>query len=1394
MKKLSGRFGSLPAARIAVGCTILLIFCLVVSPAAAVWDGTANDDWYNAGQSSFTLSTEAELAGLAVLVNNGNNFTGKTIFLSAGLDLGGHDWTPIGYDNYENKKPFKGSFDGAGNAITGLNISAAGTFYLGLFGYAEEAEITNISLDIKTITGKNHLGGIVGLSDLSRINNCSVTGDICGNLDVGGIVGASINSTIADCLAAGRVTGLGHAGGIVGTSINSTIANCLAAGRVTGSDCIGGIIGYMDNTSITSSAALNQFVNGSSNLSRITGYREIGYRNVGDISGSYAWDGMTNAGEPLTPEPIPYFNENKGISAPSERLWANLTFYQSVFGADNISTDGNTVWRVSDAGETEAGWPLPYLTAQGAPCGNSNADVLYLKPVKEFAESGTADNPYQIRNEADLRKLAELVNTGRVLYNAANYTLMEDIELSGEWTPIGSNSNHFFGTFDGAGRKITGLNISAIDSDCQGLFGCIERAAIHNVTLTVKDITGRWYAGGITGDSNLSTISSCSVAGNITAFGWSAGGIAGWSADSTINNCSAVCNVSGTKYTGGLAGGSYHSRITNCFTAGTVSGANYTGGITGQASGYSTISNCSAVCSVFGRNYTGGIAGKIYQTRITNSVTAGTVDGAAYVGGFTGAAVVECSIRNSFALNSFVNGSSKVGRFVGSRGNNTIPDCYAWDGMTNAGTLFIVDTAGGNGRSAPSEYLWATPAFYQAVLGADNISTGETTVWRVSDGESYGGWPLPYLAAHGAPCGNSNASVLYLKPVKEFEESGTADDPYQIHDEADLKKLAELVNTGRVLYNAANYTLMQDIELSGEWTPIGSDINPFQGNFEGNNGKITGLSISSADADALGLFGYMERAAISNLSISVDGIRSGGNGIGGLAGATMSCTVSNCSVAIAGSISGGEYVGGLIGVASGRPSVESGIHSCFVTGNVNGSRGVGGLIGVTEEPISNCYAAGNVSGDEFVGGLAGALSSGDVAEAPSNAAAAIINSTALNCFVNGSANVSRVAGNVFAGTLENTYAWEGMILNISGVETLASAGGNNGMSVASLAVWNNETFYKDTLCWDFAGVWRINATNQDYLLPVLHLRPDTAGLTAAYLRPVNITFCGNGNTSGTMQEQIVSPNAKTPLSRNVFIRTGYVFAGWNKTSAAGTAVDVTDGALFSTAADATLYAVWALPGSSGGEDTGSGHYTEYPRTVATDGHISFGTSPVVTGLTLPEGVKGTVTLQTTPDIAPPADKTVAVLFTVSVSLAGTAADGTPLTGKDIPATIEFKLTAEEIEAAGYTIQDVVLYHYKDGAWIPCKTYLKEAKDGTVYFTAETDGFSPFAVVYETNGTNVPAGTETPAATATAAPTEPAETVPAGTAGTPSAAAKTPMPIAAVIAGALAAGLLAGRRG
>lgn len=87
--------------------SILLVFAMLLTllPVTAladdtVWDGTAVDtSWYNehTSDSEFTITTAAELAGLAQLVNAGNDFSGKTSWVQilTWQGMTGHPLAPL---------------------------------------------------------------------------------------------------------------------------------------------------------------------------------------------------------------------------------------------------------------------------------------------------------------------------------------------------------------------------------------------------------------------------------------------------------------------------------------------------------------------------------------------------------------------------------------------------------------------------------------------------------------------------------------------------------------------------------------------------------------------------------------------------------------------------------------------------------------------------------------------------------------------------------------------------------------------------------------------------------------------------------------------------------------------------------------------------------------------------------------------------------------------------------------------------------------------------------------------------------------------------------------------------------------------------------------------------
>ena len=148
---LKGRLRGFAALAVSL-CLALAVLPMPQAAAADAWDGATQDTtWYtnNTSASEYSISTPAELAGLATLVNAGTQtFSGKTITLAADLNLGGQAWTPIG-NGFDEQKMFQGTFDGAGHRISGLKApqqQAGGSFAWGLFGGVKNAVIRDAAV------------------------------------------------------------------------------------------------------------------------------------------------------------------------------------------------------------------------------------------------------------------------------------------------------------------------------------------------------------------------------------------------------------------------------------------------------------------------------------------------------------------------------------------------------------------------------------------------------------------------------------------------------------------------------------------------------------------------------------------------------------------------------------------------------------------------------------------------------------------------------------------------------------------------------------------------------------------------------------------------------------------------------------------------------------------------------------------------------------------------------------------------------------------------------------------------------------------------------------------------------------------------------------------------
>ena len=179
-----------------------------------------------------------------ILANN-IDLTEYLATVGAGYEQWGEQgWMPIG----TNEDTFRGSLNGAGFKVTGLWLNRVDIFDVGLFGYIRFARIDNLGVEIgdRGIRGFDNVGGLVGVQDLSSIENCYAIGSVSGRSDVGGLIGEQIRgSHIKNCYSEGSVSGnLINAGGLVAhLSSNSSIENCYSSSSVSANRLVGGLVG-----------------------------------------------------------------------------------------------------------------------------------------------------------------------------------------------------------------------------------------------------------------------------------------------------------------------------------------------------------------------------------------------------------------------------------------------------------------------------------------------------------------------------------------------------------------------------------------------------------------------------------------------------------------------------------------------------------------------------------------------------------------------------------------------------------------------------------------------------------------------------------------------------------------------------------------------------------------------------------------------------------------------------------------------------------------------------------------------------------------------------------------------------------------------------------------------
>ena len=457
------------------------------------------------------INSAANWDTFATLVNNGDNFSGKFLKLTANISVS----TMAGIDVF---KSFQGTFDGDGKTLTfnrGTAGSPFGEEYCAPFRHVKDATIKNL-----------HVAGTIYTSEPKAA----------------GFVGESLgNLTLTDCISSVNInsskSGDGTHGGLVSTLSGKghtvTIDGCVFDGSfatTSGTNNCGGFVGWgVYNKPVITNSLMNPSSVAAGML-------------VSTFARWYGGDG--------------------GIYEPT----VTNCYYVAT---DNLPTDQGAETVAFATAPANLGALATDYGMVKAYANGISYDGKYYAPFT-ISGSGTEGDPYIIGSDDDWNTFASSVSGGTG-YSGKFVKLMANISVSEKVGTVSGSTqvNPFRGTFDGNDKTITA---EIADNSNQGtaLFCYINGATIKNLTVAgtihshqkhaaalvgfskgtgnkiehctvTANVNGSEYVGGIVGhavDSNIS-ITDCVYSGKMTGGGTYTGVFVGWgdSGNWTVTDC-----------------------------------------------------------------------------------------------------------------------------------------------------------------------------------------------------------------------------------------------------------------------------------------------------------------------------------------------------------------------------------------------------------------------------------------------------------------------------------------------------------------------------------------------------------------------------------------------------------------------------------------------------------------------------------------------------------------------------------------------------------------------------------------------------------------------------------------------------------------------------------------
>ena len=521
----------------------------------------------------YQITSNTDLELYSDLVNGSE--PGAKGKLMTDLDLNGFKLTSIG-----GNSDFTGEFDGQGHTIRHLSFNDQAGWRSGMFGQANNATIHDIVFEEAHVAGRNNVGVAVGeAKGTTTIQNIIVHNSevsvVYANsgAKLGGIVGEANGSVVIKNCAVLNSTLEAHdyAGAIAGYTLGgATVQNCFSnAVVIAQGSWAGGVAGAARTATIEK----NLFTGivrsdydracglvGMFNVASGDNYTLVLRNNV--VAAATLKGSNTSAlmYVPNLPE-----SQTTAVSYTGNYLW-NGTGYSDGIKALNHHDDANgcqKTWKelTVESFYTDLGW-------------NMTNDWMFIEEGLYPILKGTEDYIDYISDASELTAFSAKINGGGLSFLAR---LTADITAPNDYTPIGTDDNKYWGTFDGQGHIVT-LAINNTSEKYQGLFGHVMGGAAFMNLIIRGSVAGKQCNGALVGEAKSEE-------------GTGMGGTV------YIDHVGCEASVSGTEtdaYSGAFVGNVWGLRVNleiiDSYNSGALSGTNVVN-VVGNPNNYSKFTN-----------------------------------------------------------------------------------------------------------------------------------------------------------------------------------------------------------------------------------------------------------------------------------------------------------------------------------------------------------------------------------------------------------------------------------------------------------------------------------------------------------------------------------------------------------------------------------------------------------------------------------------------------------------------------------------------------------------------------------------------------------------------------------------------------------------------------------